>query len=90
MIETKRDRISIERFKAGDIQIIVNAFQQADWDKPASTFENYLQEQLIGARVVWIAYLNNQFAGYVTLKWQSQYEPFATAGIPEIMEWKIY
>lgn len=33
--------------------------------------------------------MNNQFAGYVTLKWQSRYESFARAGIPEIMDLNV-
>ena len=28
-------------------------------------------------------------AGYVTLKWRSHYEPFAKAGIPEIMDLNV-
>ena len=81
--------ISIRKLSASDIPIIVDTFHKANWSKPVATFENYLQEQLTGTRLVWVAHVNNQFAGYVTLKWQSQYEPFATAGIPEIMDLNV-
>lgn len=76
---------AIKSFRASDIPIIVDAFGRANWPKPAAIFETYLQEQLTGARLVWVAYVNDQFAGYVTLNWQSQYESFAAARIPEIM-----
>jgi GNAT superfamily N-acetyltransferase len=40
-------------------------------------------------RAVWVAHVNHQFAGYVTLKWHSHYEPFANANIPEIMDLNV-
>lgn len=36
-----------------------------------------------------VAYKNNQIAGYVTLKWVSQYIPLAIATIPEIMDLNV-
>ena len=80
---------AIKSFSASEIPIIVDAFGRANWPKPASIFETYLQEQLTGARLVWVAYVNDQFAGYVTLNWQSQYESFAAARIPEIMDLNV-
>ena len=88
-IDNKQACISIERFKADDIQIIVDAFQKTNWLKPASIFETYLQEQFAGTRLIWVANVNNQFAGYVTLKWQSQYESFASDHIPEVMDLNV-
>ena len=38
---------------------------------------------------MWVAHVNNQFAGYVTLKWQSGYESFARNNIPEIMDLNV-
>ncbi|HKY70045.1 MAG TPA: GNAT family N-acetyltransferase [Gammaproteobacteria bacterium] len=97
--------ISIRKLSASDIPIMVDAFQQANWLKPTSIFETYLQEQGDGARVVWVAQVDNQFAGYVTLKCPAyakasagrpskasagkQYKPFATASIPEIMDLNV-
>ena len=80
---------AIKSFSASDIPIIVDAFGRANWPKPAAIFETYLQEQRTGARLVWVAYVNDQFAGYVTLNWQSQYESFAAARIPEIMDLNV-
>jgi GNAT superfamily N-acetyltransferase len=81
--------ISIRKLRASDIAIIVDAFGRANWPKPASIFETYLQEQLTGARLVWVAYVNDQFAGYVTLNWQSQYPSFKAQNIPEIVDLNV-
>lgn len=81
--------ISIRRFVGSDIPVIVTAFQQANWPKPQSTFDKYLKEQEEGARLIWVAYYNDQFTGYITLQLQSQYEPFRKAGIPEIMDLNV-
>ena len=36
-----------------------------------------------------MAHLHDQFAGYVTLNWKSQYESFAAGCIPEIMDLNV-
>jgi GNAT superfamily N-acetyltransferase len=72
-----------------DIQIIVEAFQKANWSKPLSTFETYLVEQQAEERKVWVAHYEKQFAGYITLKWQSKYESFRKQNIPEIMDLNV-
>ncbi len=39
--------------------------------------------------LIWVAYLNNQIAGYVTLVWQSKYLPFYKNQIPEIKDLNV-
>lgn len=85
----EQSRIIIKQMAESDISVVASKFAEVNWLKPASTFELYLQEQRLGTRLIWIAHLDNQFAGYVTLKWQSQYERFATAKIPEIMDLNV-
>ncbi|WP_341808391.1 GNAT family N-acetyltransferase [Wolbachia endosymbiont (group E) of Neria commutata] len=48
-----------------------------------------MQEQKLGERVVWTASHNDEFAGYVTLKWCSEYKPFQNKSIPEIMDFNV-
>jgi GNAT superfamily N-acetyltransferase len=72
-----------------DIPFIVESFAQNNWPKPASTFETYLNEQEVGERLVWLAFHENHFAGYVTLKWESKYQPFKDKNIPEIMDLNV-
>jgi GNAT superfamily N-acetyltransferase len=88
-IDNKLPCISIDKFIRDDIPIIVSAFNQIGWNKPASLFEGYLKEQELGARIVWVAHVQDEFAGYVTLKWQSQYPAFKAENIPEIMDLNV-
>ncbi|CZH59201.1 GNAT family N-acetyltransferase [Legionella pneumophila] len=81
--------IVIKTLELSDIPILVDAFQKANWEKPASLFETYYQEQRKSLRIVWLAYSQDQIAGYVTLKWISQYQPFAHQKIPEIMDLNV-
>ncbi|MFN7038499.1 MAG: GNAT family N-acetyltransferase [Alphaproteobacteria bacterium] len=52
-------------------------------------FEQYLQEAGADERIIWLAYIDNKFAGYNTLKWESQYPSFKNQNIPEIMDLNI-
>jgi GNAT superfamily N-acetyltransferase len=69
--------------------LLVDAFGSANWPKPASIFEQYLQEQTENQRLVWIAMKQEQIAGYITLKWRSLYPPFQQQDIPEIMDFNV-
>lgn len=82
--------LSIKNLSADDILTVVDAFKKSNWtEKPASLFEKYVEEQDKGERVVWVAYSDNKFAGYVTLKWQSFYKPFLQKSIPEIVDLNV-
>ena len=88
-IDNKLSCISIDKFITDDIPIIVSAFNQIGWNKPESLFAGYLKEQEAGDRLVWLAHFKGEFAGYVTLKWQSQYPSFKAQNIPEIMDLNV-
>ncbi|HGC5654643.1 GNAT family N-acetyltransferase [Legionella pneumophila serogroup 1] len=81
--------IVIKSLELSDIPALVDAFQKENWQKPVSLFEAYYQEQQHAERLVWLAYFQDQIAGYITLKWISQYEPFAQQKIPEIMDLNV-
>lgn len=72
-----------------EIPTIVSAFSSIGWNKTANLFEGYLKESELGARLVWVAFMNDQFAGYITLKWQSQYQLFKEQNIPEIIDLNV-
>ncbi len=72
-----------------DIRVIIAAFTEIGWDKPASIFKKYLEEQKNNERCVWVALKQNVFVGYVTLKWHSAYQPFADKNIPEISDLNV-
>jgi len=83
------DHITIRFFNSLDIPVIVKAFALANWTKSVDIFEKYLYEQNNLDRIVWVAYNKEQFAGYVTLKWESLYKPFLKEQIPEIMDLNV-
>ena len=72
-----------------DIVAISEAFNQIGWNKPASLFARYLKEKEAGERLVWVAHVHEQFAGYITLKWRSSYPLFKAQNIPEIMDLNV-
>lgn len=84
------DELVIKSLEESDINIIVDAFIASNWtEKPASLFEEYLAEQNAEERIVWLAYQSNVFAGYVTLKWKSDYPYFMQQNIPEIKDLNV-
>jgi GNAT superfamily N-acetyltransferase len=72
-----------------DILQVAGAFQQLGWNKPASQYEQYLMEQGLAIRDVYVAFLEEGFAGYLTISWKSGYEPFRQANTPEIMDFNV-
>jgi GNAT superfamily N-acetyltransferase len=89
LVTTSNCKVAIRPFTELDIPNIVAAFAAHNWEKPVSTFEGYLREQMVGERMVWVAYSQDQLAGYITLTWASQYEPFRQENIPEIMDLNV-
>jgi GNAT superfamily N-acetyltransferase len=80
---------TIRKMKAEDIPEIVEAFEKIGWDKPPALFKKYLNDQRKSERFVWVAYNENQFAGYVTLCLHSSYLPFREKNVPEIMDLNV-
>jgi len=68
-------KTKIRPLEETDIQLIVDNFAACGWKKPASIFEVYFQEHLGNERLTWVAFYDDKFAGYVTLKWLSSYAP---------------
>ena len=81
--------ITIRLLEAQDIQPMYSSFADTGGYRPPLLFERYLAEQDRGTRVVLVAYLDKDFVGYVTIKWQSDYPPFAEKGIPEINDLNV-
>ncbi|GAA0622279.1 GNAT family N-acetyltransferase [Kribbella sandramycini] len=77
----------IRALQPEDPPVIAAAFAQLGWPKPQSQYERYLEEQQAGARDILVAFLDDRYVGYVTIRWESPYEPFA--GIPEIQDFNV-
>ncbi len=86
---SENQHVAIRQLSSDDIPIIVDAFQNANWPKPASIFEDYLKEQENGERIIWLSFLEDKFAGYITLKFHSKYPSFLEKNIPEISDFNV-
>ena len=84
-----RTNAYIRTFDSRDIPEMARAFEDIGWTKPASQYERYLMEQVYKVREVYIALVKGQFAGYLTICWQSTYEPFREKEIPEITDFNV-
>ena len=82
--------MTIRILEKTDIPTIVSSFEKSGWQiKPAGVFEQYLDEQRQDKRICFVAFVNDEFAGYITLKWQSDYKNFAKDKIPEISDLNV-
>ncbi|KAA3639362.1 MAG: N-acetyltransferase [Bacteroidetes bacterium] len=83
------NKLTFRAIQPKDAKIISNAFQEQGWNKPKSLYQSYLNFQSNGKRDIIIAEINNSFAGYLTILWQSDYAPFREKGIPEINDFNV-
>jgi GNAT superfamily N-acetyltransferase len=72
-----------------DIVTVSEAFCQPPWNKPPEQFQRYFREQDDDKRTVLVAFYNDEFAGYGTVCWTSEYAPFAERQIPEIVDLNV-
>jgi ribosomal protein S18 acetylase RimI-like enzyme len=90
---TPRTTLSIRELLPADPPTIAAAFSAQGWNKPESQYWHYLEEQDSGLRLVLLAEVGlaptAQFAGYLTVVWDSGYPPFHEAKIPEIVDFNV-
>ena len=73
-----------------DVQPVSAAFEAAGWtNKRPDLFEGYLTEQAEGRRIILLALLSGEVAGYLTVVWRTTYPPFRQKGIPEIQDFNV-
>lgn len=72
----------IKKAEIQDIQGLMSLGHEAN---PAY-YEKNLEEQAAGHREVYLAFQEEDLAGYVILNWQPRYQPFRRLGIPEIQD----
>lgn len=72
-----------------DCVAISDAFSKQSWNKPVHQYQYYLELQQKGIRDIILAELDGQFAGYLTIKWESDYLPFRAKNIPEIVDFNV-
>jgi GNAT superfamily N-acetyltransferase len=83
------ESVHIRLLEGSDPPSIAAAFQNMGWNKPESQYRRYLREQVAGTRTCFVAIVDGQFAGYVTVDWQPTYAGFADLNIPEIQDLNV-
>src|SRR5690606_26397118 len=86
---TEQTPLTLRLLAAADCERIAEAFARQGWNKPAAQYARYFEEQEGGQREVWVAEWAGDFAGYVTVVWESDYAPFRAAAIPEIVDLNV-
>ncbi|MGD0779559.1 MAG: GNAT family N-acetyltransferase [Dehalococcoidales bacterium] len=81
--------ITIKLLEANDIPDLADAFLNTVWKTPASHFERMLAAQIKGEIVFLVAHAEHAIAGFVFIKWQADYPPFAEQSIPEIRDLRV-
>ncbi len=81
--------VTIRPLEAQDIEKLAPLFDDISWGRRIPLFERYLREQDREERIVLTAHSGENFAGYVTIVWKSDYPPFAEKGIPEIKDLNV-
>src|SRR5215470_6262303 len=81
--------IKIRFLQEDDIEPIATAFHKIGLNKPASQYQRYLLEQEKESRKVLVAFDGDAFAGYLTIVWRPDYQPFQSEGIPEIRDFNV-
>lgn len=81
--------LEIRLLRDDDPEIISEAFKDIGWGKPVTQYQRYLKEQAAGTRTCFVAAVENQFAGYVTVNCAPAYPGFAEHNIPEIQDLNV-
>ncbi len=84
-----KDYITVRHMQEDDCTRVSQAFADQGWHKPVSQFRDYLRQSKEGARTALVAQVDGQFAGYVTIVWDSGYPPFREAAIPEVVDLNV-
>jgi GNAT superfamily N-acetyltransferase len=81
--------ILVRELREGDPEAISAAFRVIGWNKPLEQYQRYLSDQRAGSRKVFVAEADGEFAGYVTVIWESGYPPFRDGQIPETQDFNV-
>jgi GNAT superfamily N-acetyltransferase len=79
----------VSLLEPNDIPGLAAAFIKTVWKTQAIYFQGLLTAQERGERVFLTGRFDDKIAGFVTIKWQSGYPPFAERGIPEINDLRV-
>ena len=81
--------LKIRMLEENDISAIAAAFAELGWNKPAALYGRYLMEQSLGICNMYVAFVQEEFAGYLLIYWASGYKAFRDKKIPEIVDFNV-
>jgi len=81
--------LDIRSLHRADAAALSAAFAAIGWSKPAEQFVRYASEADTGTRTSWVATVDGEMAGYVTVRWDSDYPGIAGLGVPEIQDLNV-
>lgn len=82
--------ITVRNMIDSDVENLANEFALQGWlDKSTEQFTNYLHEQKNNQRKVFIAEVDGNVAGYVTLLPNDKEGPFANKNIPTVCDFNV-
>ena len=73
-----------------DIPRITSVPSFLNFNAPASYLKRLLSSQEKGELVFLVAHSGGKIAGFVYVRWQAEYPPFAAMGIPEIKDLRVH
>ena len=83
------ETVQIRLLAESDPPAIAAAFTNIGWNKPESQYRTYWKEQVAKTRMCFVAVIEGQFAGHVTLNWRPAYVGFAGLNVPEIQDLNV-
>jgi GNAT superfamily N-acetyltransferase len=81
--------IQVRSMRVEDAEPISAAFERIGWHRPAESYLRYVAQAQAGDRVCVLAESGDEFAGYGTLLWRSNYPPFRRDRVPEINDLNV-
>jgi ribosomal protein S18 acetylase RimI-like enzyme len=81
--------VTVQTLTTKDIPDLAAAFLPTVWKTQAAYFQQFTGMQERGELVFLIAREKNKIAGFLYIRWQSQYPPFAQKNIPEIKDLRV-
>lgn len=82
-------RIRVRPMEKGDCETIVRTFLSQGWHPDPKVYETYFQEQEEGEREVFVAEVDQEMAGYITLVPRAKHGPFA-GQYPELKDFNVF
>jgi GNAT superfamily N-acetyltransferase len=81
--------IAVRAMERADANLLSRGFIAIGWDRPPSWFHRHLDDADAGVRKAWIALVDGEAAGYVTILPRTSYPPLADDGVPEVSDLNV-